>query len=560
MRPFHGLALACLAAPLGACSPNARQDAPPAASAASKPEALTPAEAAAAGQHWWAHVEYLASDALEGRNTGSPGHAKAVAYVAQKLGEAGVRPGAGGGFVQPVALEARKVVEEKSRLALVRDGKEEPLVLGEHALLGTRGEEGATEAPLAFAGYCLSMPDAKHDDFAGLDLKGKLAVCLQGGPAGASAPMRAHASSLAERWGALERAGAVGVVGLSNPRFVDVPWERSSLTRKHPSMTFADPALQEGRGARLNVTINPAHAERLFAGSGHAYAELLKLADAEQPLPRFALPVRLRAELALERSPVQSANVVGVLPGSDPALQNEAVVLSAHVDHLGVGEPIGGDAIYNGAMDNASGVATLLEAARALADASSGKRPRRPVVFVAVTGEEKGLLGSRYHALHPTFTGTMVADVNVDMFMPLHPLKSLVAYGADESTLKAPLEAVAREHGLALRPDREPNRVLFVRSDQYSFVRVGVPALALKFGYEPGSPEEQTHRTWIHDRYHAPSDDLQQPVDREAAARFNRFVVDLLRRVADAPAAPAWNADSFFRRFAARPAAPAPKP
>ncbi|HEU4539039.1 MAG TPA: M28 family peptidase, partial [Polyangiaceae bacterium] len=210
--------------------------------------------------------------------------------------------------------------------------------------------------------------------------------------------------------------------------------------------------------------------------------------------------------------------------------------------------------------DNASGVATLLEAARALADASSGKRPRRPVVFVAVTGEEKGLLGSRYHALHPTFTGTMVADVNVDMFMPLHPLKSLVAYGADESTLKAPLEAVAREHGLALQPDREPNRVLFVRSDQYSFVRVGVPALALKFGYEPGSPEEQAHRTWIHDRYHAPSDDLQQPVDREAAARFNRFVVDFLRRVADAPAAPAWNADSFFRRFAARPAAPASKP
>ncbi|HEU4412766.1 MAG TPA: M28 family metallopeptidase [Polyangiaceae bacterium] len=538
----------CLAASLCACTSGPRNDAPPAASSA---PASAPASAADEAQRWWSHVEYLASDALEGRNTGSPGHAKAAAYVAQKLAEAGAEPAGVEGFLQPIELEARTVVEEKSRLALVRGGKAEPLAIGEHAVIGARaGEEGRTDAPLVFAGYCLSMPEAGHDDFAGLDLKGKLVACMQGGPAGASAPLRAHASSLGERWAVLERAGALGMVNLANPKFVDIPWERATLARKQPSMVFADPALQEARGARLFVGWNPAHTDRLFEGSGHTLAELLALADAEKPLPRFPLAVRLQAEVAFTRSPVRSQNVAGLLPGADPALRGEVVVMSAHLDHLGVGEPINGDAVYNGAMDNASGVAALLETARALA---AGPRPRRSVAFVAVTGEEKGLLGSRHFALHPSVKGKLVADVNVDMFLPLHPLKRLVAYGADESTLKAPLEAVARERGLELLPDREPNRVLFVRSDQYNFVRVGVPALALKFAALPGSPEEQLHRTWVRERYHAPSDDLQQPLDREAAAQFNRLVADLLRRVADAPTPPSWNADSFFRRFAAQP-------
>jgi peptidase M28-like protein len=549
MRLPHAPAAIGLPALFLACTSGPRGDAPPAPSAA-------PAAAQAVAhdaRRWWSHVEYLAGDALEGRNTGSPGHAKAADYVSQKLAAVGVQPAGVEGFLQPVELESRLVVEDKSRLALVRDGKAEPLVIGEHALIGARaGEDGVTEAPLVFAGYCLSMPEIGHDDFAGLDLKGKIAVCLQGGPAGAPAPLRAHASSVGERSAAFERAGALGAVGLMNPKAVDVPWARSSLTRKHPSMLLADPALQEGRGARVSVGLNPAHTERLFEGSGHTFAELLALADAEKPLPHFALPARLRTEVLFERSRLRSQNVVGVLPGSDPALKNEAVVMSAHLDHLGVGEPINGDAIYNGAMDNASGIATLLETARALAE---GPRPRRSIVFVAVTGEEKGLLGSRHFAAHPSVPHKLVADVNVDMFMPLHPLQRLIAYGADESTLKAPLEAVARERGVELLPDREPNRVLFVRSDQYNFVRAGVPAMAFKFAYLPGSPEEKLHKTWITERYHAPSDDLDQPVDREAAAQFNRFIADLLKRVADAPAAPAWNPDSFFRRFAERPGA-----
>ncbi len=558
MRPRPALSVCfCLAAAFPACTSGPRGDAPPAASlATTAPGAKAPANDAEEAKRWWAHVEYLAGDALEGRNTGSPGHAKAADYVAKKLAEAGAQPAGVEGFLQPIELEARTVIEARSSLALVRGGKAEPLALGDHAILGARGgEEGRTEAPLVFAGYCLAMPEAHHDDFAGLDLKGKLVVCLQGGPAGASAPMRAHASSIGERWAALERAGAIGVVGLSNPRYMDIPWERSALTRKHPSMTFRDPALQEGRGARLYVTVNPAHADRLFAGSGHTFAELVALADAEKPLPHFDLTPRLRAEVALERAPVRSQNVVGLLPGGDPALKGEAVVLSAHLDHLGVGEPVNGDAVYNGAMDNASGVATLLEAARALA---AGPKPRRSIVFVAVTGEEKGLLGSRHFARNPTFAGKLVANVNVDMFLPLHPLKRLVAYGGEESTLKAPLDAAARERSIEILPDREPNRVLFVRSDQYNFVRAGVPALALKFAYLPDSPEEQLHRTWIHDRYHAPSDDLNQPLDREAAAQFNRLVVDLLGRVADANEAPSWNPDSFFRRFAPPPA-PTPR-
>jgi Zn-dependent M28 family amino/carboxypeptidase len=237
------------------------------------------------------------------------------------------------------------------------------------------------------------------------------------------------------------------------------------------------------------------------------------------------------------------------LPGSDPKLKNEYVLLTAHLDHVGVGQPIGGDAIYNGAMDDASGIATILEVARKLHD--SGAKPKRSLLFLAVTGEEKGLQGSKYFAAHPTVDAkSMVADINLDMFLPLHALHYLEVQGLVESTLGDDARVVAEAAGVEIQTDKEPQRNLFIRSDQYSFIRRGVPALAFKFGYLPGSPEEKLHKEWLKNRYHAPSDDVNQPVDKAAAAKFNDIILALVERVADAPARPQWKPDSFFRRFA----------
>ncbi|MBZ4417338.1 M28 family metallopeptidase [Myxococcus sp. RHSTA-1-4] len=505
------------------------------------------AEPSPEAERWWGHVRFLASDKLDGRDTGSAGYRKAAAYVSEQLAALGVKPGAGDSYLQELELVARRLVEERSRLALVRDGKEVPLVLGRDAIISPRaGESGTVDAPLVFVGHGLSIPDAGHDDLAGVDLQGKVAVFLMGGPSTVSGPLRAHHSSSAERVKALKRAGAIGYVALQNPKHLEVPWSRVAGARKKAAMQFADMSLNEDQGMKLAVIFNAERTEQLFTGSPHTFKALLALADADQPLPRFELPARLKARAEFVSAPVKSANVVGLLPGSDPALAKEYVVLSAHLDHVGVGEPVKGDRIYNGAMDNATGVAAVLEVARALQAA----KPKRSVLFALVTGEEKGLLGSRYLAARPPVpTEDMVANFNLDMFLPLFPFTRVVAHGQEESSLAAPLRQVAAAHEVKPLEDPEPNQMRFIRSDQYAFILKGVPALSFKFGFDKGSPEETVFKTWYRERYHAPSDDLAQPMDREGAAKFVKLLSELTRTVADTPERPRWNAGSFFRRF-----------
>ncbi len=504
----------------------------------------------AEGKRWWAHVQYLASDELEGRNTGSEGHRKAAAYVARQFEGDAFKPAGTDGYFQPVQFNVRQIDEPHSRLGLVRGGKVEPVQLGEDAMFSLRVDAAEDlEAPAVFVGHGLSIPEAGHDDRAGLDLRGKIAVYISGGPASISGPLKAHYQSAAERWKALEKAGAVGMAMIFNPRAMDIPWPRAALSRFQPAMDLADPALQETRGAKFSLQINPDHADKFFRGTGHTMAEILADMDADKPLPRFSLAASFRAHLAVKRWQAVSPNVIGLLPGTDPKLKHEYVVLTAHLDHVGVGAPINGDAIYNGAMDDASGVATLLEVARMLKEA----RPalKRSLLFVVVTGEEKGLLGSKYFTNHPTVNGKdIVADINVDMFLPLHPLRYLEVQGVNESTLGEDIRAAARAAGVEVQSDKEPNRNLFIRSDQYSFIRKGIPALAFKFGYVLGSPEEKLHKEWLKNRYHAPSDDANQPVDLAAAAQFNHIILELARRVADEPQRPEWKPSSFFRRFA----------
>jgi Zn-dependent M28 family amino/carboxypeptidase len=511
-----------------------------------------------AGKRWWAHVRYLADDKLEGRLTGTRGYRAAAAYVVDRFKEYGLEPAGVDGYLQPVRFDVQRVIAGKSRLALVRDGKEQPLVLGSDALLSSRNPQPAVvEAPLVFVGYALHLPEAGYDDLAGLDLAGKVLVYVYGGPKQISGNLQAHARSSRELTRTFERAGAVGAIGILNPKAMDLPWERMALSASQPGMRLAEAALQDTDKPFFGAAFNAATADKLFAGSGHTIAELLALADAARPLPRFPLPVAVRAKIVTRTEQVEAPNVAGILRGGDPALRDQVVVLSAHLDHLGIGEPIDGDRIYHGAMDNASGVASILEIARALHQAAErGQRPRRSIMFLAVCAEEKGLLGSRYFAAHPTVPPhQLVADLNMDMFLPLYPLRFLTVEGLEESSLGDDAKTVGKAAGIEVEPDRFPDENNFVRSDQYSFIRQGVPALAFSFGAAPGSPEEREVRVWLGRHYHAPSDDANQPVDLAAAARFNQIILDLAKRVADEPARPAFKQDSFFRRFA-QPAQP----
>jgi hypothetical protein len=524
-------------------------------SAALTVAALVFAAGAPDGKRWWSYVEALANDQMRGRLTGSPEHRKAAEYVAQQFQKAGLKPAGSNpndkdGFLQPVKFKAWKLVEPESSLELIRNGKPERLTLGEDALIG-RGAPPASsiEAPLVFAGYGLTVPEMKFDDFAGLDVRGKIIVVLGGGPSNIPGVLKSHYQYTLERARFLKQAGVVGVVTIQNPHTADIPWSRTALARLQESMNLADPALNGSADLKIAVGVNPDRADRWLEGSGHTFAELLALVDAGKPLPHFALTASLRAKTKIEQRDLESQNVIASLLGSDPMLKSEYVVLSAHLDHLGVGEPINGDAIYNGAMDNASGVATLIEIANSIQEQKV--RLKRSLLFVVVTGEEKGLLGSRYFAAHPTVPAkSMVADLNNDMFLPLYPLHLMTVYGLEESDLGDAVRRAANTLDVKVQPDPEPSRNVFTRSDQYNFIRVGVPSVMLEFGFLPGSKEEALEKAWLQNRYHAPSDDLQQPVDLEAAARYNRVMLALAEAVANAPARPQWKPDSFFRRFA----------
>jgi cephalosporin-C deacetylase-like acetyl esterase len=540
---------------------------------------------------WWSHVEFLASDALEGRDTGSPGFEKAAEYVEAQFKGIGLRPGGVNGYRQPVRLESRTLVPEETTLTLRRDGTDTPLAAREDATLSARGElDGTVEAALVFVGYGLAVPEAKWDDFAGLDLHGKIAVYANvAPPAEMSDNVKSHVTSSGERWAVLRRAGAIGIATLPTTRPGAAgagaaggnPTGGSPATNPAggnpapaagnagrggaggftppPTIVLADRDLQDQAGQAVSLTLTRSGAAKVLAGSGHTLEEIDQLIAAKKPLPRFALPGTLRVHAAVKRTPVDSENVIGIYEGSDPRLKSEYVVMSAHLDHVGVGRAVNGDSIYNGAMDDASGVASVIEIARQLQQ--SGAKPKRSIVFMAQTAEEKGELGSKYFAAHPTVPfEQIVADINLDMFLPLYPLKVIEVQGLAESTLGDTVRAAAKDEGVDVQTDREPEQNRFIRSDQYSFIKRGIPSLAFKFGYEFGSKEEQIRRAWVRDVYHKPNDDLSQPVDTEAAVTFDRVITGLLQRVSDDPARPHWNDASFFKRFATTTAPPARAP
>jgi Zn-dependent M28 family amino/carboxypeptidase len=503
------------------------------------------------GKSWWDHVKVIADDSMEGRETGSLGLRKAEAYAVEQLKRAGLAPAGTDGYYQNVKFVQRQIDEKNSYAFLSLQGQANPVGLGDDGYFSTRveGSDEEINAPLVFAGNGLQVPENNLDELAGLNLKGKVVVYLAGSPSTVAGSLAAHYGGLGQRWKRYADGGAIGMIVIPNPASMDIPWSRMALNRAHPSMDLADPEFNEVAGLKVAMVFSPASADSLFAGSGHGFAEIAELGRERKPLPHFDLGVSLKARAVIQKINLESANIVAKLSGSDAKLKDEYVVLSAHVDHIGIGEPVNEDRIYNGAMDDGSGTAAVLDIAASLKQ--HPEKLKRSILFVLVTAEEKGLLGSKFFAAHPTVDAkSIVANINIDMFLPIVPLKILRVQGIDDSTLGDRATAVAESFGVKAVADPEPLRNLFVRSDQYNFIRHGIPSVIMDVFYQANSPEAKIFKDWLTQRYHAPSDDVNQPVDLRSAALYEAIVRRLLVETANADKRPQWKPDSFFRRYA----------
>ena len=500
------------------------------------------------------HVEFLAGDLLEGRAAATRGYDIAAAYVAAQFRQAGLAPaGDNDTYLQTVPLLEATPVLPGSSAKLVRDDEIHTFEYGTDYLPAAdfMSASSTLTAPLVFAGYGVDAPELGYTDFENVDLKGRIAVILSGAPAKFPSSQRAYHSWSERKWSLLVERGAVGAITVSSP--VDekrLPWERIVAMSWSPQMRWLDADGKPQRAfpeLKLRFRFNRDAATRLFEDAAASFPEIMAAADAGQP-QGFGLPgmLTLSATTGLRRT--ESANVLGLLPGTDPNLRNEIIVVTAHLDHLGRGSAVNGDSIYNGAHDNAVGVAVLLEMARALH--VSNTRPRRSLLFAAVTAEEKGLLGSDYFVQAPRTDGRrIVANVNIDMPMPFVPVRDFVALGGEHSSLGTLARNAATAQGYKVSPELAPEEVGFIRSDQFSFIRHGVPALVLNSGYtarEPGVDAATLQRQFREANYHQPSDDLNLPLDYPTAADLARIDLRIVLDAANAANAPRWNAGDFF--------------
>jgi len=512
------------------------------------------------------HMSVLADDKLEGRGLGTAGYEGALQYVEDAVKSYGLAPaGENGGYRQRVPLRNSVVAAADSSLSVRGPRGVKTLAYGKDYLLGAdplRADVSIADAPVAFVGYGVSAPGLGYDDYGtGLDVKGKVVAYLSGAPAMLPSNERAYYSSAAVKDAEAIKRGAIGTLSFTSPDDPRFRWDVSVATGSQGSYAWVDADGNPNRGdpaLRGSASLNHSGVEALFAGASTPAAAVFAAAAKSTP-QAFDLATRVSVTTRSTHRDVDSANLVARLEGSDPALKNEHVVYIAHVDHFGRGVAMNGDDIYNGAHDNASGVAIVLEVARAYSALPT--RPRRSVLFLFVTAEERGLLGSDYFARHPTVAKDgIVADLTLDMPFLFHPLLDIVPYGAQHSTLAAPVARAAERLGIAIGTDPIPEQVLFIRSDHFSFVRQGVPSLFIKSGFKTGDPAKDgsaINAGYRRDVYHKPNDDMSQAFDFEAGAQHARlnFLTGWL--VAQETARPAWNPGDFFGGLFGRPAAAA---
>ena len=500
-------------------------------------------------------MSFLADDLLEGRQPGTRGYRIAAAYVASELERMGLEPaGKDESFFQPVPLRRAALEADASSFTLRAGASSRRLRLGDDFVLTPAfdGETHRIDAGLVFAGFGVEAPELNHDDYAELDVSGKLVVVLSGAPSAFGSSERAFYSSRENKAEVALGHGASGLFMIQTPEDeARISWEEVRERFAEPVLRWRDPesGLPQAPSTRLAVAgmLSRDGANALLEGAPYGLSEIFDRAAAGDA-PRFALASEASIASAGTFEDFESVNVAGKLRGSDPTLESEHVIYSAHLDHVGMGEPVDGDAIYNGAYDNASGVAVVLAVAEAFMRREPA--PRRSLLFLLVTAEEEGLLGSDYFARYPTVPkASIVADINVDGVLMFHPLKDVIAFGADHSTLADPVSKAAAELGVAISPDFMPEEVIFIRSDQYSFVRQGIPSVYAFVGVDTGDSRidgEKVLRDWMTTIYHEPTDDMTQELDFEAGAHYARLVFGIGARVADADERPHWNEGDFL--------------
>jgi Zn-dependent M28 family amino/carboxypeptidase len=527
----------------------------PGASAAQQAAAPAAGAPSISGARVRADVEFLADDLLEGREAGTRGYDLAARYVASALKSAGYLPGADDGtYFQQVPFIESTPTSTSMRLTV--NGATTDVPLPDQGLVGASALRPTSEvtAPVVFAGFGVTAPQFGHDDYAGLDVTGKIVALLSNAPEKLPSEPRAFYASTDHKLRNAADHGAIAVVTVLGPddmkRF---PWAQVKMYFGRPSLTWANadgtPGPTEKR-LKAVAYLSPEGSARLFTGSAITFEQAVEKARTGVPAGA-KLAATLTMTSATSHKSTSSPNVVGVLKGSDPALAATSVVLTAHLDHIGVRPSGDGDRINNGAYDNATGSAILLEVARALA--SQPERPKRSIVVVLVTAEEKGLLGSDYFAHHPVkAAGRMIANVNLDMPVFMAASSDIVAFGSENSTLDDVVRKAVAAFGYTLSPDPMPEENIFVRSDQYSLVKQGVPAVYLMPGFtakDPAVNGQQVFGGFLASHYHKPGDDLSLPMDLPAVERFTRANLAVARAIADDPVEPAWKPGNFFGKM-----------
>lgn len=536
--PFPRLAVSFLAASwLAACTP-----------APEVPKELPAPDAAAIE----AHMAYLASDELEGREAGTPGYDLAAEYVAAEFAKIGLAPGGDEDtYFQDITFR-RAVWQAEGRAFEVKDaaGNVLPLTENVNAVVynSLESTEATVEAPAVFVGFGIVAPDLGRDDFAGVDLNGKIAVVLSGTPKGIQSEERAFYGNRRNK--NLSDRGAIGVIAVETPTRKSIyPFQRLLAEGGLEGASLAwlkedGTPYTNSPNLRVSAAVSLEGAPALFTGAPVSWDEIVAAAESEgAPMPSFDLPITVAIAQRSAHDTVTSANVVGMIEGSDPELKNEVIVISAHLDHVGISKTMEEDKINNGALDNAAGVSTMLDAARML---KNGPPLKRSVAFVALTAEEKGLLGAQYFSLNSSVPGTMVANVNLDMPVLTYDFTDVIVYGALRSTIAPSVETALAEMDIAVSPDPAPEQGLFTRSDHFRFVEAGIPSVFLVTGLQNGGDKAiAEHRA---KNYHRPSDDMSNNLNFDAAARFAELNARIALTLANADQRPLWKKDDFFAR------------
>jgi Zn-dependent M28 family amino/carboxypeptidase len=499
-------------------------------------------------------LRFLSSDLLEGRAPATRADKLTTEYIADQLRGAGVQPGVNGSYFQTVPIDVVKA--DPSSIKVTASGKSTArLKTPEDVVVfaGSAVEQSSAHGELVYVGYGAAAPEYKWDDYKGMDLKGKVLLVLVNDPPATAAEPKLFGGKAMTYYGRwtykyeeAERRGAAGVLIVHTTESASYPWHTvvgswSGEARMLPRDASSPPPL----GMRGWITDSAATA--LLKGAGLDMAQLRKQAESRDFKPvSTGITIDFSARNSVKH--LSSANVVGVVPGRD-SKKKEYVALSAHWDHLGIGVPVNGDSIYNGAVDNGSGVASLLAVARAAAKLPS---TRRSLIFLFVTAEESGLLGSQYFGEHPTVpAASIVADLNMDVVTVNGRVRNLNVMGDNKSTLGPMLASLVRPQGLRLSPDAHPEAGHFYRSDHFSFAKVGIPSVSIGAGEDyVGKPKDfgaKAAEDYNAHRYHQPGDAYSPDFDLSGAAQISNIVLKFARTLANSPVTPTWNPDAEFK-------------